>query len=380
MKTKPITQTKLNQGSSDSERSTSNVHRFPTSIRTLASLLTLAIFSLFISCDRPETDIASQEVDQELSHALGKGKKETMPGIAKALTSGIQGASGSTVGPDGALYVTEFSTGRVLRVDPQSGNFTTFASGLPLPLIPIGGAWDVAFLGETAFALVMLVGSDIGGTHTVGIYRIDGPESNTPVVDIGQFNLDNPPPPEIDYFVPTGVLYSFQAYRGGFLVADGHLNRVLHVKLDGEIKILQQFGNIVPTGLAVRGNQIYMAEAGPIPHNPEDGRVVSFSPNGSSYSLVASGAPMLLDVEFNRGNSLFALSQGEWDGAQEGSPAIENDGSLLRIHQDGTHTVVSDGLNQPTSLEFIKNTAYITTLAGEVWTIKNAAGPPYGIW
>ena len=28
-----------------------------------------------------------------------------------------------------------------------------------------------------------------------------------------------------------------------------------------------------------------------------------------------------------------------------------------------------DGLNQPTSLEFIGNTAYVVTLAGEIWKI-----------
>jgi len=35
--------------------------------------------------------------------------------------------SGSTIGPDGALYVTEGAAGRVVRVDPHSGHFTTYA-------------------------------------------------------------------------------------------------------------------------------------------------------------------------------------------------------------------------------------------------------------
>ena len=39
--------------------------------------------------------------------------------------------SGSTIGPDGALYVTDGKAGRVLRVDPRSGAVTTFATGLP---------------------------------------------------------------------------------------------------------------------------------------------------------------------------------------------------------------------------------------------------------
>src|SRR2546428_13670055 len=50
---------------------------------------------------------------------------------ASLLASGLDGAVGSTIGPDGALYVTEGNVGRISRVDPKSGLVTTFASGLP---------------------------------------------------------------------------------------------------------------------------------------------------------------------------------------------------------------------------------------------------------
>jgi len=48
-----------------------------------------------------------------------------------------------------------------------------------------------------------------------------------------------------------------ETYRGGFLVTDGHFNRVLQVSLDGTIAIVKSFTDIVPTGLEVRGNQVY---------------------------------------------------------------------------------------------------------------------------
>ena len=72
------------------------------------------------------------------------------------LVTGLQGSIGSTVGPDGALYVTEGAAGRVTRVDPKTGATTTFASGLPktIPAVGLGGATDVAFLGRTAYVLV----------------------------------------------------------------------------------------------------------------------------------------------------------------------------------------------------------------------------------
>jgi hypothetical protein len=69
------------------------------------------------------------------------------------------------------LFVTEGAAGRVSRVDPKTGQVTTFASGLPPFIVGIGGAMDVAFIGSTAYVLVTLVGPDVGGSDVVGIYR-----------------------------------------------------------------------------------------------------------------------------------------------------------------------------------------------------------------
>src|SRR6266567_3861023 len=192
---------------------------------------------------------------------------------ATRLVTGLEGAMGSTIGPDGALYVTEGAAGRISRVDPQTGEKTTFASGLPPSIIGIGGAIDVAFIDNIAYALVTLVGSQFGTSDVVGIYRMDGPNSFTVVADIGAFNLANPPTIPFLITVPTGLQYALQTYGGGFLVTDAHLNRVLRVTLDGEITVLIAFHNIVPTGLEVRGNTVYMAEAGPKPHRPQAGKV-----------------------------------------------------------------------------------------------------------
>jgi hypothetical protein len=296
---------------------------------------------------------------------------------ASRLVTGLQGGLGSTVGPDGALYVTETAAGRITRVDPKTGATTTYASGLPKPIIGLGGAMDIAFIGHRAYVLVTLVSPDVGGSDVDGIYRVDGPHSFTVVADIGAFAINNPPATPFD--VPSGVQYAFEPYRGGFLVTDGHHNRVYRVTLGGKVSVLIAFGNIVPTGLAVRGKTIYMAEGGPVPHLPENGKVVSFGPKSATATEVASGSPLLVDVEFGRGRTLYALSQGVGSGGPAGSPALPNTGALVKVNRDGTFTVVIDGLNQPTSLEFIKNTAYVVTLGGEIWKIKGVSGPPHGL-
>jgi hypothetical protein len=296
----------------------------------------------------------------------------------RLVADGLQGSSGSAVGPDGALYVAEGAVGRIARVDPATGAVTTFAEGLPPALIPIGGVVDVAFIGSTAYALVTLVGSDLGGDSIVGIYRIDGPDSYTVIADLGAWSLANPPTHEFDYFVPTGVHYAMEPFRGGLLVTDGHLNWVLWVTLDGEISEFMSFGNIVPTGLEVWGNTVYMAQAGPVPHLPEDGKIVAFGPKSTSATEVAAGAPLMVDVKRGRGATLYGLAQGPWDGAGEGSPAIPNSGMLVELKGDGGMSVVADGLNLPTSFQIIGNTAYFVSLAGEVWAIDDLGSPPFG--
>jgi hypothetical protein len=287
------------------------------------------------------------------------------------LVAGLEGGSGSTIGPDRALYVTESAAGRITRVDPRTGATTTFASGLPelIPEVGFGGPVDVAFLGRTAYVLVTLVGPDVGGSDVVGIYRVDGPDRFTVVADIGAFSIANPP--ATDFFVPSGVQYALQAYRGGMLVTDGHHNRVLWVTSDGQITELRAFGNIVPTGLEVRGRTIYTAQAGPVPHLPENGKVVAFRPRSTTVRDVAAGGRLLVDVEFAHAHRLYALSQGVFPpGNPEGSPALPNTGALMKATRDGTFTVLVDRLNRPTSLEFIGKTAYVVTLSGEIWRIK----------
>ncbi|MCI0626281.1 MAG: ScyD/ScyE family protein [Acidobacteria bacterium] len=312
------------------------------------------------------------------SEMADAGKIPSGGSTATLLVTGLEGASGSTIGPGGALYVTEGAAGRISRVDPQSGEVTTFASGLPKAIIGIGGAIDVAFIGKAAYALVTLVGFDVGGSDVVGIYRVDGPGRFTVVADIGAFSVLNPPNTPFD--LPTGVQYALEAYRGGFLVTDGHHNRVLRVTLDGEVTELIAFDNIVPTGLAVSGNTVYMAEAGPVPHLPQDGKVVSFKPKTSTATEVASGASLLVDVEFGRGRLLYALSQGEGSGGPAGSPALPNTGALVEVNEDGTFTVIMGGLDRPTSLEVIGDTAYVVTLTGQIWRIDGVSAPPYGVY
>jgi hypothetical protein len=304
------------------------------------------------------------------------------PGGPQLVFGGLGGGSGSTVGPDGALYVNDPVNGSIVRVDPSTGASTTYADCLPaqLPGVGLGGGMDVAFIGHTAYALVSVVSDPFFGPGGPpdGIYRIDGPHSCSLVADIGAWSIAHPPCC-FDFFLKAGVQYAMQAWRGGFLVTDGHHNRVLRVGLDGSISVVKAFGDVVPTGLEVQGDTIYMAEAGAIvPGGQENGQVVAIDAKSGAVTNVAAFGPLLVDVERGRGQTMFALAQGTHSNENPGTPADPNTGELLRVNGHGGFSVVANGLDRPTSLEIIGNTAYIVTLTGQIWSVDDIASPPYG--
>ena len=264
------------------------------------------------------------------------------PQWVTGLGLGLAAGSGSTVGPDGALYANDPVNGRIVRIDTATGAASVYADCLPKRLVPFldfSGGMDVAFIGHTAYALVTVVSdpalAGFGANGPDGIYRIDGSHSCSLVADIGAWSaMHLPPNPGFDIALVTGVQYAMEPWRGGFLVTDGHHNRLLSVGLDGSISELKGFGDVVPTGLAVQGNTIFMAEAGPIIGGTEIGKVVAIDANSGAVTEVAAPAPLLVDVERGRGQTMFGLAQGTPTTGGPGSPADPNTGELLRV--DGT--------------------------------------------
>lgn len=343
--------------------------------RTLFSTAAVATLAL---CSLLAPAVATATVD---AGGRGNGTGHHDGPVATLLTSGLQGSIGSTIGPDGALYVPEGRIGQVTRIDPRTGAKSAYATGLPIPGFPIGGAMDVTFVGRTAYVLVTNVGDDIPGdtsNEVDGIYRIDDSDSFTVIADVGDWSLQNPPPPDIEIFLARGVQYAMEPTRGGFLVTDGHHNRIVKASMNGDVRLVKQFGNIVPTGLATRGAWVYMAEAGPVPHDPSTGKVVAFGVSNPRPRVVASGASLLTDVEFGP-CGLYAVSQGDSPGNVEpGSPALPDSGELLKVDRHGSFSTVVGGLDLPTSVAFRHDTAFVVTLNGEVWKVRDVTSAGWG--
>lgn len=302
----------------------------------------------------------------------GHGNGDPDEPVAELVTDALQAPIGSTIGPDGALYVADTPTGNVVRVDTATGETSAYATGFPATEAG-GGPFDITFVGETAYVLVTLVTPEVGGTAANGVYRVDGTDTHTLIADLGAWSADNPPTTE--FFLASGVQYAFDpTKRGdGFLVTDGHHNRVLFVSMGGEIQQVAQFENIVPTGLDVDRRRVILAEAGPVPHDPSTGRVVALDRRDEQPRVLASGYSLVVDVQ-SAGCRLYALSQGDYaPGAPEGAPALPDTGDLLKVNRDGTFTALIEELNQPTSLSFDRDTGYIVSLAGSVWRVDDLA-------
>jgi hypothetical protein len=297
-------------------------------------------------------------------------------------------STGSTVGPDGALYVTDGTAGRVRRVDRRTGAVTTFADGLPkaIPGVVGGGITDVAFRGRTAYVLVTGVSAfwtDLVPTSQApapeGVYRLDrvgsGSTRWTLVADLYSWSEQHPPANAADFvFIPGGFTYAMESYRDGFLVTDAHHNRVLRVRLDGRISAFADLGrDVVPTGLERDGRSVLVGLAGPVPHVADTGKVLAIRRAGAAPREVASGAPLLVDVEVSRGAGLYGLSQGFWPYAgqdgKEGYPAAADTGALMRADRHGTFRTVASRLDRPTTFELVGRSAYVVTLTGKVLKI-----------
>jgi sugar lactone lactonase YvrE len=313
------------------------------------------------------------------SPPTGSRRGPDEPTVTVINDSALHGVgSGSAVGPDKALYVTNGTDGTLVRIDPRTGAAKVVGTGLPPKVVEIGGAIDVAFRGRRTYALVTLAGADLGvPAAAMGIYELGDDGEFSLFADIGAYAAAHPPA-DPDVFLAQGVQYALDVWHGELLVTDGHHARVYRVDRRGSVSEFLAFSSTddLVTGIAVDHGRVYLAAPGPIPHAPATSKVLEVRPGGDAAVVGAwsSGyqgkTGLIVDVEFGPHDRLYGLLQGHWDLApvpdNEGFPAARRTGELVRVKGDGTFETVVAGLDQPTSVDFIGKSAFVVTLTGTI--------------
>ena len=236
--------------------------------------------------------------------AASAARPGASPGAPQLLASLAGGAaSGSAIGPGGALYVPQPATGEIWRIDPRSGAKTLYASGLPTRFRGFRSAvsWTSrsrdrrrtrlsASSGQRSRPTSSHVIRGSGSTASTG--RRARPSSQTSAVRMREPAAADLPDRGSDRravrarAVPRWLPRHRRAPQPGSL-RDARRQRVRDPAVRGRRP--DRAGRLGQHGLPGRG--------GPVPHLPQNGKVVSFRPGASTTTDVAAGARLAVDVE-----------------------------------------------------------------------------------
>lgn len=297
---------------------------------------------------------------------------------------GLEDPRGLAFGPNGALYVAEgglggthstvgkcmqvpspvgpYTGGYTARISKisQNGTRTTAASGLPSSQTNkatgslISGVADVAFIGDTMFALLAGAGCSHGVPNTPnGIVRINRNGTWTLVANLSAFlkshPVAHPNPPD---FEPDGTWYSMVAV-GGMLYAvepnHGELDQIN--PWTGAIQrvkdISEAVGHQVPTAVAYHDGVFYVGNLDTFPVVAGSSHIYRITVGGG-FSTFLSGLTTVVGVAFDGQGRMYILEMS----TVSGSGPTPGTGAVVRINANGTRTTIASGLTFPTGMAF----------------------------
>ncbi|GAC1514031.1 MAG: hypothetical protein NVS2B16_20080 [Chloroflexota bacterium] len=296
--------------------------------------------------------------------------------VAEGGTGGTNSTSGQcTQVPDVGPYTGSKTGGRISRI-ASDGSRTTVTDTLPSSQTSaqtgslISGAADVAFNGQTLYALETGAGCSHGVANSVnGVYQINPDGTWQVSTNLTSFLMANPVAhPNPGDFEPDGTWWSMVLVNGALYVIEpnhGELDkidlRMGQVSRIADISASQ--GHIVPTAMAYYNGNFYVGNLGLFPVTPGSSKILKIAMDGTVTTAV-TGLTTVLGLAFDAQGQMYALES--MTAAGEPSPAQVGTGKVVRETPSGVLETVVSGLTFPSGMTFgpdgqlyISNAGYV---------------------
>ena len=304
---------------------------------------------------------------------------DTVVTTTKVFATGFNNPRGLKFGPDGYLYVAEGGIGgtnssskcmqvvppvgpytgsvtgsRISRID-KDGMRTTWVDNLPSSKNSMGdisGVGDVAFMGNTLYAIITGAGCSHGVPSIPNsIIRINPNRTWTGIANLSEFLMAHPVKnPEPDDFEPDGDWYSMTNVNGTFYAIEANHGELDRITMSGNISrivdVSATFGHVVPTVHAFHDGDFYIGNLDTFPAPHGGSRIFKVSLNGQ-ISVFQKGFNMILGIVFDKMGALYVLE------TTTNNPFPKpGTGDVVRIDPSGSRQIITSGLTFPTGMTF----------------------------